>query len=211
MLYCFYKQVLSYNVETLALEGVDIVATFSQQSHMTVEEYFELCRSNPDVRYEYIDGQVTMLVGGSLNHARIAANINRALGTLLRGGLCQTLTSDAGLQLTTSRYVLPDITVTCDERDHQDNDYLQYPCLLFEVVSPSTEAADRGRKFAYYRNLPTVREYVLVNSMEVSVELFRREKNTLWTLHVFGVDDEIALVSVGVALSVQEIYEDVVL
>jgi Uma2 family endonuclease len=106
--------------------------------------------------------------------------------------------------------VLPDIAVTCDERDYLDNDYLQYPCLLFEVLSPSTEPADRGRKFAYYRNLPTVKEYVLVNSLEVSVEMFRREKNKLWTLHLFGIDDEITLTSIGVTLSVREMYENVV-
>jgi Uma2 family endonuclease len=178
---------------------------------MTVEEYFEFCRSNPDARYEYIDGQVTMLAGGSLNHARIATNINRALGNRLDGGPCQSLSSDATLQVAAGRYVLPDVTVTCDERDHQDNDYLQYPCLLFEVLSPGTEDIDRGRKFTYYRNIPTVQEYVLVNSVEVAVELFRREKKTLWTLHLFGMDDEIILTSVGVTLSVQEIYRKVVL
>ena len=186
------------------------MAAFSQQSHMTVEEYFELCRNSPDTRYEYIDGQVTMLAGGSLNHARIATNVNGILRNHLRGGPCQAFTSDATLQVAASRYVLPDLAVTCDERDYQDKDYLQYPCLLFEVVSASTEAADRGRKFTYYRNLPTIREYVLINSLEVCVELFRREKNMLWTLHVFGADDEIPLVSVGVTLSVQEIYENVV-
>jgi Uma2 family endonuclease len=186
------------------------MATSPHQSHMTVEEYFELCRSNPDVRYEYIDGQVTMLAGGSLNHARIATNVNGILRNLLRGSPCQAFTSDAALQVGASRYVLPDVTVTCDERDHQDKDYLQYPCLLFEVLSPSTEAADRGRKFTYYRNLSTIQEYVLVNSQEVTVELFRREKKTLWTLHVFGVDDEISLTSIGVTLSVRDIYENVV-
>jgi Uma2 family endonuclease len=186
------------------------MAIFPQQSHMTVEEYFELCRSDPDTRYEYIDGQVTMLAGGSLNHARIAANINGALRNLLRGGPCQAFTSDAALRVTASRYVLPDIAVTCDERDHQDNDYLQYPSLLFEILSPSTERADRGRKFTYYRNIPTIREYVLVDSLEVSVELFRREETKFWTLHFFGLDDEIALASIGVTLSVREIYENVV-
>jgi Uma2 family endonuclease len=186
------------------------MATNPQQSYMTVEEYFELCLSDSDMRYEYIDGQVTMLAGGSLNHARIAANVNGMLRNMLRGGPCQAFTSDAILQVSKSRYVLPDIAVTCDERDHQDNQYLQYPCLLFEVLSPSTEAADRGRKFTYYRNLPTIREYVLINSQEVSVEMFRREKNTLWTLHLFGIDDVINLTSVGVNLSVREIYENVV-
>ena len=152
------------------------MTVYPHQAHMTVEEYFALCRSNPDARYEYIDGQVTMLAGGSLNHARIATNVNGMLRNLLRGGPCQAFTSDATLQVAVGRYVLPDLAVTCDERDHQDNDYLQYPCLLVEVLSPSTEAVDRGKKFTYYRNLPTVREYVLINSLEVSVELFRREK-----------------------------------
>jgi Uma2 family endonuclease len=122
------------------------MAAYLQQSRMTVEEYFELCRSNPDARYEYIDGQVTMLAPGSLNHARITSNVNGILGNLLRDGPCQTFTSDAGLQVTPSRYVLPDISVTCDERDHQDNDYLQYPCLLFEVLSPSTEPSRPWKK-----------------------------------------------------------------
>ena len=186
------------------------MAIFPHQSHMTVEEYFELCRSNPDARYEYIDGQVTMLAGGSLNHARIITNITGMLGNLLSGGPCQPFTSDAGLQVAADRYVLPDVAVTCDDRDHQDNDYLRFPCLLFEVLSPSTELADRGRKFTYYRKLPTVKEYVLVNSLEVSIEMFRREKNTLWTLHLFGIDDEVTLVSVGVTLPVREIYENVI-
>lgn len=186
------------------------MATHPQQSHMTVEEYFELCRSNPDTRYEYIDGQVTILASGSLNHARITSNICYLLNTHLHDGPCQTFTSDAVLQVTASRYVLPDIAVTCDERDHQEKDYLQYPSLLFEVLSLTTESADRGRKFAYYRNVPTIREYVLVNSLEMAVELFRREKNTLWTLHFFGIDDEVALTSIGVTLSVREIYENVV-
>jgi Uma2 family endonuclease len=186
------------------------MATSPQQPRMTVEEYFELCRNNPDAHYEYIDGQVTMLAGGSLNHSRITTNINGVLRNLLRGSPCQAFTSDAMLQVAAGRYVLPDIAVTCDERDHQDNDYLQYPCLLFEVLSPSTETADRGRKFTYYRNMPTIREYVLVNSLEVSVELFRREKSTFWTLHFFGIDDEITFASIGVTVSVQEIYENVV-
>jgi len=187
------------------------MAIFPHQAQMAVEEYFELCRNNPDARYEYVDGQVTMLAGESLNHARIASNVNGILRNLLRGGSCQAFTSDAVLQVAAGRYVLPDLTVTCDERDHQDNNYLQYPCLLFEVLSPGTEAVDRGRKFTWYRNLPTVQEYVLINSLEVSVELFRREKQKLWTLHLFGIDDEITLTSVGVTLAVQEIYENVVL
>jgi Uma2 family endonuclease len=187
------------------------MATFPEQLYMTVEEYFELCRNNPDVRYEYIDGQVTMLAGGSLDHSRIASNINRILGTLLLDGPCQTFTSDAALQVSASRYVLPDIAVTCDERDHQGKDYLQYPCLLFEVLSPTTEKADRGRKFAYYRNVPTIREYVLVDSLEVSIEVFHREDEHMWTYRIFEQGEDVLLSSLDIRLSVRDIYRNVIL
>jgi Uma2 family endonuclease len=185
------------------------MATHPQRSHMTVEEYFELCRNSPDTRYEYIDGRVTMLAGGKLDHSRIAANINGILQFSLSNG-CQALTSDAMVKLSSTRYVLPDITITCDERDHENNDYIQYPCVVFEVLSSSTEAIDRGKKLNYYRACPTIKEYVLVNTREPLVELYRREKHPLWTYRTFEQDDELILTSVNMALSVRAIYRNVV-
>src|SRR5215469_5657265 len=88
---------------------VNVMATYPHQSHMTVEEYLELCRNSPDTRYEYIDGQVTMLAGGKLDHSRIASNINGILQYALRDG-CQAFTSDAIVKVSSTRYVLPDVT-----------------------------------------------------------------------------------------------------
>lgn len=185
------------------------MATYPHQSHMTVEEYIELCRNDPDTRYEYIDGQVTMLAGGKLDHSRIASNLNGILQYALHNE-CQAFTSDAIVKVSPTRYVLPDVTITCDERDHENNDCIQYPCVIFEVLSLSTEAIDRGKKLNAYRACPTIKEYVLVNTREPLVELYRREKHPLWTYRTFEQDDELILTSVNIALSVRAIYKNVV-
>src|SRR5947207_15476522 len=122
------------------------MVTFPHRSHITLEEYFELCRNSPDKRYEYIDGQAVLLAGGSLNHARIAKDIIIVLEKFLYNRACQSFTSDAILKVPSGQCVLPDVAVSCDERDHEDNECLLYPCIVFEVLSPSTEAIDRGRK-----------------------------------------------------------------
>jgi len=177
---------------------------------MTVEEYFELCRNNPDVRYEYIDGQAVMLAGGSLNHSRIAKNIIIALESFLSVRACQSFTSDAILKIPAGRYVLPDVAVTCDERDHEDNDYLSYPCVIFEVLSPSTEAMDRGQKFSFYQECSTIQEYVLVSSEEPLIEVFHRENEHRWTYCVFQQGEDVLLSSLDIRLSMEDIYKNVV-
>ncbi len=181
-----------------------------RRSTMSVEEYLQLDRSSIDTRYEYIDGHVIMMAGGTLDHATISANIIGALRNLLRGSPCRVFTTDARVRLSETRYVYPDVSVSCDTQDRGRVDIVQFPRLAVEVLSPSTEATDRGRKLAYYRQCPTVQEYMLVNYQYPSVELYRREKNTLWTYHVFEVDDEIELASLGVRFPVTAVYEDVV-
>ncbi len=178
-------------------------------SYMSFDQYLELCRNNPDTHYEYDHGQVTMLAGGKLDHSRIAKNIIAALDTLLHNSSCEVFTSDAVVRLPAGRGVLPDVTVTCDQRDHRNNDYIQYPCLIFEVLSPSTEAVDRGRKFNDYRACPTIKEYVLVNTHEPLIEYYQREKEPMWSYYTFGADQELPLTSIGVTLSVNAIYKNV--
>jgi Uma2 family endonuclease len=176
-------------------------------SLITVEEYLEVCRNNPDIHYEYTDGQVTMLAGGTLNHAKIALNIASKLKQALHGP-CQPFTSDAVLKLSSRRCVLPDVTITCDERDLANNEYLQYPCCIFEVLSPSTEATDRGRKFNDYQKCLTIQEYILVSSQEPLIEVFKREKDPLWTYRAYR-DGEVSLSSIGVSLQIEDIYQNI--
>jgi len=180
------------------------------RSPMTVEEYFALDESSSEIRYEYIDGYVTMLAGGTLDHSLIGANIITTLRNALRGTPCRVFTTDARIELSSKRYVYPDVSVSCDERDRGRIKNLTAPRLVIEVLSPNTERYDRGRKFAFYRDCPTIQEYVLIEPDYPSVEIYRRERGRLWVLHTFGEGDEIELVSVGIHFPISAIYEDVI-
>lgn len=113
-------------------------------------------------------------------------------------------------QIPSGPYALPDVTITCDERDHEDNDYLLYPCVIFEVLSPSTEAIDRGRKFTFYQEFSIIQEYVLVNSQEPLIEVFHRENAHMWTYRIFKQGEDILLPSLDIRLSMKDIYKNVV-
>jgi Uma2 family endonuclease len=177
---------------------------------MSVEEYFQLDRNSIDTRYEYIDGHVRMLAGGTLNHATISLNLASMLLSLLRSSPCRVYNADARVRLSEARYVYPDVSVSCDERDRGEIDLLRYPQVIVEILSPSTEAYDRGEKFVYYRKCPAIQEYVLVNTRYPSIEVFRRAKNTFWTYHAFEPGEDVELASIGVRFPVADVYENVV-
>lgn len=185
------------------------MATVPHHPTMSVEAYLQLDRSSIETRYEYIDGYVTMLAGGILDHATIGANIISILRSELRGSSCRVFTSDAHVRLSETRYVYPDASVSCNEQDRGQSDMVQYPRLIVEVLSPSTEGYDRGRKFAYYRECSTIQEYLLIDSQRPMVEIYRREKHDFWLLRAFLAGDEIELLNLGVRFPVTAVYEDV--
>lgn len=187
------------------------MATLPHRPSMSIEEYFDLDRKSSETRYEYIDGYVRMLAGGTPDHAKIAANVIGVLYGVLEGSSCSVYTSDVRVCLAETRYVYPDVSVSCDARDQEQEEMIQYPCLIVEVLSPSTEAYDRGRKLAFYRQCPSIREYMLVDSERQTVEVFRREKNTFWTYHAFGPGDDVELASLGVRFPLVKLYRNVVL
>jgi Uma2 family endonuclease len=181
-----------------------------QHLKMSVEAYFALDRESKDARYEYIDGYAYLLAGGTPIHALIAANLIAEIKTRLRGSPCQVYTSDAKVRLSQSRYVYPDVTVSCDERDRlQEAEVLQYPRLVIEILSASTEAYDRGNKSSYYRACPTIQEYLLISTQRSSVEVYRRTTEKLWTLYPSERGEQVELASIGVTLPVAAIYENV--
>jgi Uma2 family endonuclease len=140
------------------------------------EEYFALLENDPEHRYEYLDGEIYMMTGGSPDHAIIGNNSGRILGNLLQGRRCIVYNSDLYVELSDNYRVCPDATVSCDPRDRGSRDALRYPCLVVEVLSPATEARDRGKKALQYRSCPTIQEYLLINSDARIIEVFRREK-----------------------------------
>ena len=181
-----------------------------QPSHFTPQEYLEW-EVQQSLRYEYFGGAVFAMAGGTLPHADIALNI----ATLLKSAAispCKVRNSDAKVAITADGpFVYPDVSVTCDQRDRTAQKFSLYPCLIIEVVSPSTEAYDRGGKFALYRRLESLQEYVLVGSESKTVEVFRRNEQGIWTFIPYGETGEIELLSVDVKISIDAIYEDVTL
>ncbi len=178
---------------------------------MSVEEYLSLDRESTDTRYEFIAGYAYMLAGGTADHAKISANIIRELSVSLRNTTCSVYTSDIKVRLSEKRYVYPDVSVSCDTQDGGTIDFLQSPRVIVEVLSPSTEAYDRGRKFDYYRSCPTIEEYVLVDTQRQAVDVYRRARKDLWTLHAFRAGDEIELTSLNLSFPITALYRNVAL
>ena len=176
---------------------------------MSVEEYFELEESNPDTRYEYLDGYVYMMLGGSANHATINGNIHALLKSLLRGGSCRVYNSDMKVRVSEKRYFHPDVVVSCDASDRGNTDFIRSPRVVVEVLSPSTEARDRGRKLQCYLATPTIEEYLLVDFRSMRIEIYRKEQKK-WVYDAFGADDEVEFASLGVSFPVTDAYEDVI-
>lgn len=182
-----------------------MVAQRDARRTMTVDEWRDLERTSHDRKYEYIDGQVYAMSGGSLDHAAIAANVVSALNSAFGDGPCIAYNSDAAARLSPQRYTLPDVTVTCDERDRGPIMEVQSPRLIVEVLSDSTEAYDRGQKAGFYRACPLIQEYVLIATRYQAVEVYQRTVQG-WILHEHGPGDTVELGSIGVRLTVDMVY-----
>jgi Uma2 family endonuclease len=175
---------------------------------MSLEEYFALLKRDPEHAYEYLDGHVYMMTGGSPDHAIIGSNLNGLLQAFLRGRRCIVYNSDVYVQLSEQYRVCPDVTVSCDPRDRGAQDVIRYPSLVAEVLSPTTEARDRGQKSLQYRLCPSMQEYLLINSEIPLVEVFRREKQGFWSLYTLGLDETIELSSLDLRFPVAELYQN---
>ena len=171
-------------------------------------EDFALLESDPEHSYEYLDGYIYMMTGGTPDHSIIGSNIGRILGNLLQGRRCIVYNSDLYVELSENYRVCPDVTVSCDPRDRGAKEAIRYPSLVVEVLSPTTEARDRGKKSLQYRSSPTIQEYLLVNTESPIIELFRREKNGFWMLNTLGLNDSIELTHLGVRFPVAEVYQN---
>ena len=131
-----------------------MIAARESFPRFTPEEYFEW-EELQEIRHEYFDGEVYAMTGGTLNHSEIAVNFGSLLKAHLRGGRCRLLNGDARVNIYNSnKYVYPDLSVTCNEQDRHKTKFISHPCLVAEVLSPDTEAYDRGDKFALYRLEP---------------------------------------------------------
>lgn len=176
----------------------------------TPAEYLEW-EEQQEFRHEYVDGEVYAMTDGTVNHGEIAANVINILRNHLRGSGCRVLTSDVKVQtVESSSYLYPDVSVTCDERDRSATKFISHPCLVVEVLSPATEAYDRGDKFALYRRSSTLQDYVLVSTNAMRVDLYQRNEQGRWEILSFDAGDDIELTTVNLSVTVAQIYEDIV-
>jgi Uma2 family endonuclease len=148
------------------------------------------------------------MTGGSPDHAIIGSNLNGLLQAFLRGGRCIVYNSDVYVQLSEHYRVCPDVTVSCDPLDRGAQEVIRYPSLVAEVLSPTTEARDRGQKSLQYRSCPSIQEYLLISSEFPLVEVFRREKQGFWSLYTLGLSDTIELNSLGLRFPVADVYQN---
>jgi Uma2 family endonuclease len=177
-------------------------------ARMTVEEWRVLERVSPEIKHEYIDGQLSAMAGGTSTHARIALNAAILLDALLADGACMVYTFDLAARLSDSRYTYPDVVVSCETRDapSRERTEVEAPRVVFEVLSEGTERYDRGRKWAYYRECESLREYVLVSTEYRAVEVYRRTDGEWNSFHAYGPGDEVELTSIDVRFSVAALY-----
>jgi Uma2 family endonuclease len=176
---------------------------------MTYEEYLALEQTSAE-KHEFVDGLVVAMAGGTLEHARLQARLIGELTRLLGDRPCVVYSADGRVRVqATNRSTYPDLTVVCGDTETASDDAnaITNPILIVEVLSESTERDDRGAKFAHYRRLPSLQEYVLVSQDAPRVEVFRRAEQ-MWTFREAVEGEEIELGSLGVTLSVDSIYRD---
>ena len=187
-----------------------MIASPQNNPKMTVEEYLAW-ETNQELRYEFIDGEVLAMTGGTIPHTKIYLNFYRALYAHLQPTGCEVYVSDVKVQArTNSQYFYPDLVVTCDPDDLKARDFIQHPKMIVEVLSPSTENYDRTKKFKYYRQIPTLQDYVLVDSEAISVEVYHRSEGKMWLYSQYEAGEAIALDSVEFECPIELIYEGIV-
>jgi Uma2 family endonuclease len=181
----------------------------ASRQYLSPEAYLALERDSI-IKHEYRNGQIYAMAGASNNHGAIVINLAAILRNRLRGTSCRPYAADTKARIEAKNtYYYPDLIVSCDPRESGFDDFLRYPCLIIEVLSDTTEAFDRGDKFADYRTLETLQEYVLISQTKIAVDIFRRNENGLWVLTPYEAEDNIQLISVEANFEIAELYEDV--
>jgi Uma2 family endonuclease len=176
---------------------------------MTYEEYIAW-ESTQEMRHEFCDGEVIAMAGGTRDHNRVSVNFLKILDNALADRPCEVYIADVKVQVKPKRkYFYPDVVVTCDERDRNDALVVAFPCLIIEVLSPSTEAYDRGFKFSQYRKFETLQEYVLVQVDQPIVEVFQRNEQGQWVFFEYGLGDRLFLKSVNIEIAISDLYRQI--
>ncbi len=186
----------------------------AKKQYYTKEEYLEL-EVLADYKSEYYNGEIFAMSGGSPDHSTICCNLIRRIAEAIDDKNCRGFESNMKLEIAaTNAYVYPDIMVVCGDIQFAENtEYaLTNPVLIIEVLSPSTESFDRGKKFEYYRTIDTLKEYVLVSQDKPMVEVYFRKEKDRWLYSVArGLDNTIIFQSLEHEIALKDIYHKIML
>ncbi len=193
-----------------------MVAAHPLENQVTPEAYLQMERAS-DTKHEYIEGGVYAMSGGTPNHNIIAAQVLIALGGQFAGRKrCTFYTSDQCIQISASRvFTYPDLAIVCEQPRYEKTSLLN-PTVIFEVLSPSTEAYDKGKKFETYQTLPSLQHYVLIAQDRARIEVYTRltngsDQNAEWRLIIAaGHNAVIGLDAIGCTLALADVYEGIV-
>jgi Uma2 family endonuclease len=182
--------------------------TAVQKRVWTPAEYLAWERLQPE-KHAYYGGEVFAMAGASREHNLIVANVIGLLFALLRGRACEAYPSDMRVKVpATGLYTYPDVSVVCGGSELEDGelDTLLNPQVIVEVLSPSTEAYDRGEKFEHYRSIPSFHEYVLVSQSKSLVDHFVKQPDGSWLMRSRSAGQSLDLPSVGCVLAIDDLY-----
>ncbi len=176
------------------------------------EEYLSIERGAKE-KHEYFEGKVVAMAGASLAHNRIVANLVKKIGNFLEGKSCEILPSDIRISAPSYKsYMYPDATIVCGEPELEDDkfDILKNPSVIFEALSPSTEDHDRGKKFFFYRQIPSLKEYILIDTTKYFIEISRRQPDNSWLFEeISQKDSALHIAAIDYALPLKELYRNV--
>jgi Uma2 family endonuclease len=178
---------------------------------LSEQAYLAFERSSPE-KHEYADGEIFAMSGGTAEHSAVTLNVLAELRGALAGRGSRAFESNMRVHVpATGRYVYPDGSIVCGRPVFTDDarDTLLNPRVVVEVLSNGTEAYDRGDKFAGYRTVPTLQEYLLASQKQPRLELFTRQADGSWNLRIFGPGERVELGSVGCSIEVDRVYEGV--
>lgn len=181
----------------------------SSHAYFSPEEYLAIERMSP-IKHNYIAGQIVAMAGASKAHVIITGNLSSLLINHLRGTGCLSYATDMKVRLPElNRFYYPDIIVTCDENDRRsDEDFILRPKLIIEVLSDTTEAFDRGEKFADYKTIPELEEYILVHQQQALIERFQHKSSSLWLPHIYQEGDKVEFASINFIVAIAALYEN---
>lgn len=175
---------------------------------LSLHEFIEWENAQPE-KNEFVNGEVFAMVGARRSHGAVVANLVQKLANHLAGLPCRVFCEGMKVQVAGDAILYPDVFVTCDPADLRTEQIFRSPFIVIEVLSPSTHGYDRSVKFALYRRLHSLREYVLIDPETRRVEAFRVGADGLWVLHDMSENSVLAIPAIDAAIPMTEVFAGV--